>query len=55
MNNLRIILGSKSEKFKNIEARKKFRHSFKRGVYLVQCKAERKQFEYDIALDFSSH
>ena len=25
--NLRIILGSKSEKFKNIEARKKFKYS----------------------------
>ena len=29
-NNLRIILGSKSEKFENIEAQKIFRHSYNR-------------------------
>ena len=29
-NNLRIILGSKQEKFKNMEAGKKFRHSYKK-------------------------
>ena len=29
-NNFRIILGSKSEKFKNIEARKKIRYSYKK-------------------------
>ena len=29
-NNLRIILGSKSEKFKNIEALKKVKYSYKK-------------------------
>ena len=36
-NNLRIILGSQSEKFTNIEARKKFRHSYKKNckIHLI--------------------
>ena len=32
-NNLRIILGSKSNIFKNIKARQKIRYSYKKSVY----------------------
>ena len=34
-NSLRIILGSKSEKFKNLEARKKVRKSYEQECMLV--------------------
>ena len=34
-NRLRIILGSKSEKFKNLEARKKVRKSYEQECMLV--------------------
>ena len=33
-NNLRIILGSKSEKSKNAEDRKKIGHSYKKSAYV---------------------
>ena len=33
--NLRTILDSKPEKFKNIEARQNVRYSFKKGLYLL--------------------